>query len=359
MYLPTPLQPQPGANPGLAAPSFVGGLISTKAALQAPAAGYTGDLSSAASMEVKPEQTVQGQIKAIIDADSPLMQQAETRGLQKANQRGLMNSSMAVGAGQAELYNVAAPIATSDAAAFNRAAEFNAGAEQQVNLANQSSTNTANQFNASSTNQVNSQNSQLQTNVALNNASLYADAAKFNASESNNLLKLGMDSQTKTELAQIEANYKTLMQSSQGAAEMYKQYMANASAIMTNKDMTLEAKNAAIRNQVSGLNNGLELMGKINNLNMGNLLTFDGSGAGAAPAAPAAGTGALTATSTATEINQQRALLGLAPLPTTFGGGFLAPLAPYVEPTHADRMMQMFPGWGGQSGDGAGVGDSF
>lgn len=301
--------------PSLAVPT---GLINTQATLQAPAAGFTGANATAASMEVKPEQTVQSQINDIIKADSPLMQMAETRGLQKANQRGLMNSSMAVGAGQAEVIAAAAPIATADAAAYNRAAEFNAGAKQQVGLANAASTNNANQFNASAANQVNSQNSQLATNVALNNGQQNVELAKFNASEANNLLKLGMDAQTKTELAQIEASYKTLMQSSQGAAEMYKQYMTNATAISTNKDMTAEAKTAAIRNQVSGLNNGLELMGKINNLNMGSLLTFDGtnSGPSAAPApAPVAAPVAapLTAASTPAQVNEQRALLGLPP----------------------------------------------
>lgn len=180
---------------------------------------------------------MQGQIKDIIAEGSPLMQQAETRALQGANKRGLMNSSIAVGAGQAALYDAAAPIAAADAATFARAGEFDAGAKQQVNLANQGSTNTADQFNAASTNQVNSQNSQLATNVALNNASLNADLAKFNASQSNELLKLGMDAQTKTELANIEASYKTLMQSSASASDLYKQMVQNAATIMQSKDM--------------------------------------------------------------------------------------------------------------------------
>lgn len=277
------------------------GLINTQAVTQSPAATYTGSQATAANWDVKPNQTVQSQIKAIIDENSPLMQQAETRSLQKANARGLMNSSIAVGAGQSALYDAAAPIAAADATTFARSGEFNAGAQQQTNLANQGSTNTAEQFNAASTNQVNSQNSQLQTNVALNNASLNADLAKttaslnadiakFNASSSNELLKLGMDAQTKQELANIEASYKTLMQSSASAGEMYKQYMASTAEIMQSKDMNAEAKAAAIRNQVSGLNNGLEMMGKINNLNMSGLLTFDvpGTDPGSYPVAPAA-----------------------------------------------------------------------
>ncbi len=271
----TALNDQNYTAPAQATPT---GLINTQATTQAPAATYTGAQATAAGWDVKPNQTVQGQVKAIIDENSPLMQQAETRSLQKANQRGLMNSSIAVGAGQSALYDAAAPIAAADAATYARAGEFDAGAKQQVNLANQGSTNTAEQFNAGSTNQVNSQNSQLQTNVALNNASLNTDIAKFNASSSNELLKLGMDAQTKQELAGIEASYKTLMQASASASDMYKQYMLNTSTILQSKDMDAAAKSAAIRNQVSGLNNGLEMMGKINNLGLGNLLTFDGLG---------------------------------------------------------------------------------
>ena len=251
------------------------GLINTQATTQAPAATYTGAQATAANWDVKPNQTVQGQVKAIIDENSPLMQQAETRSLQKANARGLMNSSIAVGAGQSALYDAAAPIAAADAATFARAGEFDAGAKQQVNLANQGSTNTADQFNAGSINQVNSQNSQLQTNVALNNASLNTDIAKFNASESNALTKLGMDAQTKTELAGIEASYKVLMQSSASAADLYKQMVQNTANIMQSKDMDAGTKRTAINNQVALLNNGLGIIGQIGNLNLGDLLTFD------------------------------------------------------------------------------------
>lgn len=251
------------------------GLINTQATTQAPAATYDGAQATAANWEVKPNQTVQGQVKAIIDENSPLMQQAETRSLQKANARGLMNSSIAVGAGQSALYDAAAPIAAADAATFARSGEFNAGAEQQTSLANQGSTNTAKQFNAGSTNQVNSQNSQLQTNVALNNASLNADLAKFNASSSNELLKLGMDAQTKTELASIEASYKTLMQANASASDLYKQMVQNAATIMQSKDMDAFTKQKAMQNQIAFLNSGLGVIGSISNLNLNDLLTFD------------------------------------------------------------------------------------
>lgn len=221
--------------------------------INATATGYDPAQAQAAQWQVTPEQTVQGQIKNIIDSNSPLMKQTETTGLQQANKRGLMNSSMAVGATQAELYKVAAPIASADATTNANAGEFNASTKQQTELANQNASNTASQFGANATN----------------------DASKFNASESNNILKLGMDIESKQQLAQTEANYKTLMQSSAGASDLYKTMVANASEIMSNANMDAATKSTAIKNQITLLNSGLAIIGQIGNLDLTDLLTFD------------------------------------------------------------------------------------
>lgn len=262
---PTPTNP----TPTTATPQ------STAAATPATASTYTGAQATAADWEVTEDQTVQGQVKKIIADNSPLSQMAETRSNQEMGKRGLINSSMAVQSGQAALYGAALPIAGADAATYARAGEFNAGAKQQVNLANQGSTN-----------QAEAQTSQLETNVNLNNAaaendmtkfkeSLNSDIAKFNASESNALKKLGMDSQTKTELANIEASYKVLMQSSAGAADLYKQMVLNTTTIMGNKDMDAGTKRLAINNQITLVNAGMEMIGRIGNLNLDSLLNFN------------------------------------------------------------------------------------
>lgn len=220
------------------------GLINTT--VQQPevpqAAAYAPAQATPASWQVTPEQTVQGQIKTIIDENSPLMKQAETRGLQQANKRGLINSSMAVQAGQAALYDVAAPIAQADATTQANAGEFNASTQQQTSLANQNANN---------------------------------QAGQFNASETNNMLKLGMDIESKQQMAQIEANYKTLMQSSAGASDLYKTMVANASEIMSNANMDAATKSTAIKNQITLLNSGLQIIGQIGNLDLADLLTFD------------------------------------------------------------------------------------
>ena len=69
----------------------------------------------------QPVATVEQGVQGIIAQNSPLQQLAETRSNQKMNQTGVLNSTMAIGAGQAALYDAAVPIAASDAQAKNTA----------------------------------------------------------------------------------------------------------------------------------------------------------------------------------------------------------------------------------------------
>lgn len=88
------------------------------------------------------EDMVENRVAGIISKNSPLMQQAHTGALQQMNQRGLVNSSMAVGAGQDAVIRNATPIASQDA-----------NTSTTAKLANQNAGNTAKQFTAGSQNQ--------------------------------------------------------------------------------------------------------------------------------------------------------------------------------------------------------------
>lgn len=79
----------------------------------------------------KPTDTVQGQVDSILAKDSPLMQRARTMATQNMAQRGLVNSSMAQGAGVAAMIDKATPIAAQDASAYNQVASENANALNQ------------------------------------------------------------------------------------------------------------------------------------------------------------------------------------------------------------------------------------
>ena len=78
----------------------------TMAAMPAPAAPAVPQYDDSAA----------SQLAKITTSDSPLMKQAASAGLATANRRGLLNSSVAVGASQAETIKAATPIAQADAA---------------------------------------------------------------------------------------------------------------------------------------------------------------------------------------------------------------------------------------------------
>jgi hypothetical protein len=97
----------------------------------------------------QPTETVQGQVNSILSKDSPLMARARTLATQQMAQRGLVNSSMAQGAGVAAMIDRATPIAAQDANTYSQAASENVGA-----------LNTAGQFNASEINKFSLQTAQ-------------------------------------------------------------------------------------------------------------------------------------------------------------------------------------------------------
>lgn len=61
------------------------------------------------------EDTTAGQMEKLLSSDSPYLEAARTRGKQFAGQRGLLSSSMAAGATEAEAIKAALPIAQQDA----------------------------------------------------------------------------------------------------------------------------------------------------------------------------------------------------------------------------------------------------
>jgi hypothetical protein len=72
-----------------------------------------------------PTETAAGQIDSILAKDSPLMQRARTLATQQMAQRGLVNSSMAAGAGTAAMIDRATPLAQQDAQTYSNRAMYN------------------------------------------------------------------------------------------------------------------------------------------------------------------------------------------------------------------------------------------
>lgn len=150
----------------------VGNTYTAANATKAPkviGAGYT-----SAQGTIKPTETSAGLLSSMTTKDTPYMKAARTNGLQASASRGLLNSSMAVGASEASAIKAAAPFALQDSQSYI-----------QQNLTNQNATNTASQFGADATNKANLSNQAADVNVSLANQSATNQASKFGADSAN------------------------------------------------------------------------------------------------------------------------------------------------------------------------------
>jgi hypothetical protein len=260
------------------------GLIAKAASSQTPIAGYTAQTATAekatskgydpsqVSVE-KPTQTVQGQLQGILDTNSPLMQQAARRANQAMNARGLLNSSIGVGAAQDAVISSALPIAQQDSQTYHDVAVRNFDAQ-----------NAAKGFEAQASNQASLANAQLGTDVSKQNAQQSNEAAARTADAANQAdlakqdvetriglanidastrLQLAqMDQVTRVQLSQMENKYRQLIQTNQSASTMYNQAVA-AIGNISMSDLSPIAKDSAIKTQINMLNEAMRTISAI------------------------------------------------------------------------------------------------
>jgi len=271
--------------------------VATYSATSAAAAKPTAVGYDPKAFTVNPESTVAGQLDSVIGKDSPLLQQArrraELKSNQAMNQRGLLNSSMAVGAATEAadnaLYERALPIAQADAQTHGTAATNTTNAQNAALYAKMQADNAASLRGA-----------ELQTNVSLANADAQtrADAATAGAAnqfkqtgleteraytlsdkdtaralqladkdyqramatatlDANNRLQLAqIDRNTRVELTTIENNYRQLLQTNQDLATMYNQVSTNISNIAAS-NLSEGAKSDATQTQLNLLRQAL------------------------------------------------------------------------------------------------------
>jgi len=203
--------------------------------------------------------TAQGELAGILNKGGPLMQQAANMGNAQAASRGLLNSSMGIQAAQNAMIQNAAPIAQSDAAAKNNANFQNANTLNTAESNNTNILNSTNQWNAQQ------QNANSQFNVQQNNA-----MNQWNAGQQNEATLKAMDINSREALANIEANYKQLMQVNSSASGLYEQVMKNISDIQNNKDIA--DKQGSIDSQLAWLRSGMQMVSNLNGVS--GLITF-------------------------------------------------------------------------------------
>ncbi len=245
---------------------------------------YTSTGYEAKPYEVPEDGLVQNRVLDIAGKNSPLMQAARTRALQDMNARGMVNSSIATGAGEAAVIDKALQIATPDAAAYNAAAlktgdaentarQFGAAAENTAltNTANQE--NAASQFGATARNKaeefqagaanasaLQAQQSQSAAFLAgINNA---AQLANTKLSSDTQIALANLDAATKLQLTNIDTQSKQLLQSNTSASQAYVQAATNIANIASST-MSEEAKRDATQTQINMLRQQLDLIGGV------------------------------------------------------------------------------------------------
>lgn len=124
---------------------------------------------TAGRINVGSNDTVQGQLAGILkDPNSPLNIQSQTYGLQSANKRGLLNSSIAVSAAQDAMYKNSLPIASQDASTYYDANKSNVQNKLTADMFNSDLDARVNMFNTGVNKDlaINTQNTDLNRYVA-------------------------------------------------------------------------------------------------------------------------------------------------------------------------------------------------
>lgn len=260
--------PVPG-DPNYVAPSSgttapnqgtTGGLMNTTAAPTTPsttpaAPAYTPINQpdpGVAGITLDPSKTVAGGVEKLISQDSPLMQQAAARAAAKMNERGLLNSSQAVSAGQAAVLDAAVPIATADASSATQLALADKQAEMTKYTADLSS------------------NTQLQMQAVDN-----AFKTAYQSADTNAKMQLQQaHDAVSTTLAQIDANYHTLMQTSASASDVYKSTLAAIANIYADSTIPADGKATTINGYLGWMKQSLNLIGSVNGVDLTGLNDF-------------------------------------------------------------------------------------
>ena len=235
---------------------------------EAPAAapgstGSTGLGTAATSWDTgRIDDGVEKRVTSMMSKDSPLMRQAETAGLQLANKRGLLNSSMAVGAVQNEGYRAALPIASQEAS--------QAANENMTNL------NIASNFGLQE-NDIRARQQLANDDIAARKEMQAADIAYNTGRDQINkkIAEMGND----TEQQRIMSSYMVSQEQI---------YSARLSDIMNNTNLTAAQRQEQIDSAKKSFTGHLDAIGNILTVDVTDFMLWDGPSASQLTAAKAA-----------------------------------------------------------------------
>lgn len=241
-----------------------------------------GKLSEATATSYDPQQrgveaneTVSGQLKTVLDTDSPLLQRARARAQEAANARGLVNSSIAVQSGEAAMIDAALPIASADASVYNLASRENQNAMNQSRQFGASAVNTAGAQNVSEANAIQKIKSTAEAERGLIGARVAGEQTLIQDRSVVDTALQTLKGKQSVTLANIEANYKMLMQANASAADTFNAAIQQIGTILRDPNTAPEMKESAVAGVNQLLESNLAVTGSIANLDLGGLLKFN------------------------------------------------------------------------------------
>jgi len=235
-------------------------------------------------------ETVAGQLSSLLASGNPYLERAKSGAAQTANSRGLLNTSMAAGAGEAAAIDAALPIASADANTYttasrenqgfkNTADQFNAGAKNASNAATAGAANTSLLSGQQAEQQrvLAAQSGQIQSTLQ-GEAAQQKIAQLIQSGQLDQALQTLKGTQATT-LANIEAGYKDLMQTSASASTFFTQSSKNINDILADPNTSVEQKQSAVNTQTNLLQSAMTVIGAIANVDLAGLLDFSGAAA--------------------------------------------------------------------------------
>jgi hypothetical protein len=195
-----------------------------------------------------PRALVQDRMTNLLDQNNAYLQQAKTQGLQQAQQRGLLNSSLAVGAAQNAAIQSALPIATQDAQTFATAFRDNAAAENATRQFNAQAFTTRDLANQSATNQASRDNASMYGNLILNNQTAENQARGANASAQNSAATANAELANRLAVTKLQQDAETARLPQITASNLANTTAASVNTIMADGTLDAKQKQAAIDN---------------------------------------------------------------------------------------------------------------
>lgn len=253
LNIPTP-DYDPSTAPKVASPSE--SLMPTKADVtQAQVQTYKpGDV------EMDSNATVAGQMEGLLSKSNPYIDQARTKAAETANERGLLNSSLAAGAGERAAREAALPIAQQDAQTYSNAALANQQAATETELSNVAAQNRITEAETA----LSAEKNLAQQQASLQEQLMAAETASqkgIMALDANIKAQLGAIQQDyAVELENLSQSYEIQKNQDTAMGTMYDGALRSIATVLNDPDMTTAQSTSAVKVLIDNLGAGLRFL---------------------------------------------------------------------------------------------------